>query len=214
MARLIKIGRCNTLSFTSQFKLCKSLVTSILLYGCETWTMLAHSEKRIQAFETKCLRKLLRISYLEHKTNDRDQRAGSTSLWVHRNLFWQLSRDGNLHGSAMSHDILSKTILHCTLDSGRRRGRQRKCWLDNIKEWTSLPMPEVLTRASCRTDWKRISAESSLMSHDDSPPDDPTELNWGCETRIVCGFDLHSFDCEAALCAKMAANTTWLTQPT
>ena len=28
------------------------------------------SEKRIQAFETKCLRKLLRISYLEHKTND------------------------------------------------------------------------------------------------------------------------------------------------
>ena len=71
MARLIKIGRCNTLSFTSQFKLCKSLVTSILLYGCETWTMLAHSEKRIQAFETKCLRKLLRISYLEHKTDDR-----------------------------------------------------------------------------------------------------------------------------------------------
>ena len=30
-------------------------------------------------------------------------RAGSTSLWVHRNLFWQLSRDGNLHGLGMSH---------------------------------------------------------------------------------------------------------------
>ena len=29
--------------------------------------------------------------------------ARSTSLWVHRNLFWQLSRDGNLHGSGMSH---------------------------------------------------------------------------------------------------------------
>ena len=27
----------------------------------------------------------------------------STSLWVHRNLFWQLSRDGNFHGSGMSH---------------------------------------------------------------------------------------------------------------
>ena len=24
-------------------------------------------------------------------------------LWVHRSLFWQLSRDGNLHGSGMSH---------------------------------------------------------------------------------------------------------------
>ena len=34
--------------------------------------------------------------------------------------------------------------------------------MDNIKKWTSLPM--LLTRASCRKDWKMISAESSLMS--------------------------------------------------
>ena len=36
MARLNKIWQCNTISFTSKFKLHKSLVTSILLYGCET----------------------------------------------------------------------------------------------------------------------------------------------------------------------------------
>ena len=63
-----------------------------------------------------------------------------------------------------------------TLEWGRRRGRQMKCWMDNIKEWTYLPMPELLTRAPCREDCRRISAESSLM-----PPDDPvgqeTELN-------------------------------------
>ena len=29
--------------------------------------------------------------------------ARSTSLWVHWNLFWQLLRDGNLHGLGMSH---------------------------------------------------------------------------------------------------------------
>ena len=29
--------------------------------------------------------------------------ARSTSLWVHRNLFWQLSRDGNVHGLVMLH---------------------------------------------------------------------------------------------------------------
>ena len=44
------------------------------------------------------------------------------------------------------HDSLSKTILQDTLEGGRRHGRQRKCWVDNIKEWTSLPMPELLTR--------------------------------------------------------------------
>ena len=53
-------------------------------------------EKRIQAFETKCLRKLLCICYLWHKTNG----------WVGSMIgkcFWQLSRDGNSHGSGMSH---------------------------------------------------------------------------------------------------------------
>ena len=74
----------------------------IILHGCETWTLLAYSEKRIQAFKTKCLRKLLCLSCLEHKTNDW-VRSTINSVWVHRNLFWQLPRDGNLHGSGMSH---------------------------------------------------------------------------------------------------------------
>ena len=45
-------------------------------------------------------------------------------------------------------------------------GRQRKCWMDNIKKWTSQPMPELFTMASCRKKKKRkrISAESSFMS--------------------------------------------------
>ena len=36
MARLNRICRCNTISFANVFTLCKSLVTSILIYGCET----------------------------------------------------------------------------------------------------------------------------------------------------------------------------------
>ena len=49
-----------------------------------------------------------------------------------------------------------------------------------IKEWTSLPMPELLTRASCTKDWKRFCAESSLMPPPPSsndPVGQGTELN-------------------------------------
>ena len=35
--------------------------------------------------------------------------------------------------------------------------------MDNVKEWTYLPVPESLTSAFCRKDWKRISAESSVV---------------------------------------------------
>ena len=69
----------NTISFVNMSKLYKSLVTSILLYGYDTWTLFADSEKKDPAF--------LRISYLELKTNT-GCGTRSTSLWVHRNLFW------------------------------------------------------------------------------------------------------------------------------
>ena len=52
IARLNRIWRCNIISFASKLMFCKTLVTSILLYGCETWTLLADSEKKILAFET------------------------------------------------------------------------------------------------------------------------------------------------------------------
>ena len=39
MARLNMIWRCNTISFASKFKLYKFPITSVLLYGCETWTL-------------------------------------------------------------------------------------------------------------------------------------------------------------------------------
>ena len=50
------------------------------------------------------------------------------------------------------------------MEDGRRRGRQRQCWMDNVKEWTSLPIRELLTTASRRKDRKGIPAESSVMS--------------------------------------------------
>ena len=78
------------------------------------------------------------------------------------------------------HNSLSKTILQQgTFGVGGHCDQLRKCWMDNVKEWTPLPMPELLTRASCRRDWRRISAESSLVSPWwPSQSRDWTELNW------------------------------------
>ena len=111
--------------------------------------------------------------------------ARSASLRVHRNLFLHLSRDGNLHGSGMSHATTAspKPILQGTLEVWRRRGRLRKCWTDNIKERTCLPVPELLTRASCRKD--NNNKKRSLLNrpschqkplHPDDPIGQGTEL--------------------------------------
>ena len=46
----------------------RSLVTSIFRYACETWTLTAELERRIQAMEMRCYRKILHISCKDHVT--------------------------------------------------------------------------------------------------------------------------------------------------
>ena len=165
LVRLERVFKSNNISFRTKYHLYKSLVTSILMYGCESWTLTAELEKRIQAFENKCHRKLLKISYKEHKTNayvkeEIRKRMGHQepllSTIKRRKLIW--------FGHTTRHDTLAKTILQGTLEGKRKRGRQKKSWLDNIKEWTNQPVQHLLEATQDREGWKKISAASSLMS--------------------------------------------------
>ena len=45
------------------------VVISIFLYACEAWTLTADLEKRIQATEMRCFRKILGFTYRDHVTN-------------------------------------------------------------------------------------------------------------------------------------------------
>ena len=57
-------------------------------------------------------------------------------------------------------DSLCKPVLQATSGAGRHRGWPRKCWMDNVMEWTSLPMPEMVTMASAEEKTER----GSLLS--------------------------------------------------
>ena len=69
LTKLKSIWRDNNISLVSKVKLMRSLVIFIFLYACESWTLIAELEKRTQAFEMRCYRKLLKISYKDHVTN-------------------------------------------------------------------------------------------------------------------------------------------------
>ena len=58
------------ISFPSKTKLYTSLVLSILLYGCDSWTLTAELERQIQCFQNNCYRSMLGISCKERKTNE------------------------------------------------------------------------------------------------------------------------------------------------
>ena len=69
LARLKTIWSDKHISLSSKIRLMRSLVISVLLYACETWTLTADILKKLQATEIRCFRKLLGISYRDHITD-------------------------------------------------------------------------------------------------------------------------------------------------
>ena len=70
MTKLKVIWNDKNTAITSKIRLMRSLVLSIFLYACETWTLSADIERRIQAMQIRYFRKLLGISYRDHITNE------------------------------------------------------------------------------------------------------------------------------------------------
>ena len=70
----------------------RSLVISIFLYACESWTLTTELEKRTQAFEMRCYRRLLNISYKDHVTNEEVRRKIQAAIGEYDELL-TLSRN-------------------------------------------------------------------------------------------------------------------------
>ena len=127
-----------SISLSSKMKLTSSLVTSIFLYACESWTLTAKLQ-RIQAMEMRCYRKILRISYKDDITKEEVRAKIQQTIGSHEDLLTIVKRrKSQWYGHVSRSSGLAKTILQGTVKGGRRQGRQGKRWEDNIREWTGL----------------------------------------------------------------------------
>ena len=119
----------------------RSLVTSIFLYACESWTLTAEFQRRIQAMEMRCYCKILRISYKDHVTNEEVRAKIQQAIGPREDFLTVVRRrkpQWYRHVSRSSG--LAKTILQGTVKGGRRQGRQGRRWEDNIRNgqaWSS-----------------------------------------------------------------------------
>ena len=61
---------------------------------------------------------------------------------------------------------LAKTILQGTVNGGRRQGRQRKRWEDNIREWTGLKFAKLQREVENRERWRNWSRKHLWCPND------------------------------------------------
>ena len=164
LTKLKPIWRDNNISLGSKVKLMRSLVISIFLYACESWTLTAELEKRTQAFEMRCYRRLLNISYKDHVTNEEVHRKIQAAIGEYDELLTLVKkRKLRWFGHVSRSSGLAKTILQGTVKGKRKRGRQKKRWEDNIKEWTRMDFASSTRTAENRSRWKGIVANSSVV---------------------------------------------------
>ena len=141
-----------------------SLVTSIFLYVCESWTLTAELRGRIQAMEMRCYCIILHISYKDHVTNEEVRAKIQQAIGPHENLLTIIKRrklQWYRHVSRSSG--LAKTILQGTVKGVRRQGRQKKRWEDNIRECTGLEFAKSQRAVENMEKWRKLVAKSPVV---------------------------------------------------
>ena len=114
--------------------------------------------------EMRCYRKILRISHKDHVTNEEVRAKIQEAIGPHEDLVTIVKRRKlKWHGHVSRSSGLAKTILQGTVKRGRRQGRQRKTWEDNIREWTGLEFANSQRAVENREKWRTLVVKFSVV---------------------------------------------------
>ena len=126
LAKLKTIWNDKNIALSSKIRLMRSLGISIFLYACESWTLTAELERRIQAMEMKCFRKLLGITYRDRISNEEVWNRIKQAIGPHDDL---LNNNQTLKAEVIRQltrsSGLAKTLLQGTVRGGREADRRR-----------------------------------------------------------------------------------------
>ena len=69
MTNLDSILKSRDITWSTNIHLVKAMVFPVVMYGCESWTMKKAECRRIDVFELRCWRRLLRVRWTASRSN-------------------------------------------------------------------------------------------------------------------------------------------------
>ena len=111
-----------------------------------------------------CYRKILRILCKDHVTNDETGAKILQAIGLYENLLTTVKRRKlNWYGYVSRSSDLAKTILQGTVKGGRRQGRQKKRWEDNMQKTTGQEFTNSHRAVENRENWRKLVMKSSVV---------------------------------------------------
>ena len=163
--------------------LVKATVFPVVIYACESCTIKKAEHRRIDAFELRCWRRLLRVPWTSRRSN----------LSILKEISPECSLDGLMlklkleyFGHLMqSTESLGKTLMLEKIEGRRRRGRQRMRWCDGITDPMDMGFSRFWELVIYREAWH---AAVHGVAKSWTRLSDRTELNYlVCDYLILSG---------------------------
>ena len=132
MTNLDSILKSRDITLPAKVHLDKAIVYPVVIYGCESWTIRKAECQRIDTFELRCWRRLLRVPWIVRRSNQSILKDISPEYSLEGLMLkLKLQYFGHLMRTA---DSLEKTLMLGKIEGRRRRGQQRIRWLDGITD--------------------------------------------------------------------------------
>ena len=173
MTNLDSIFKSRDITLPTKVRLVKAMVFPVVMYACESWTVKKAENRRIDAFELWCWRRLLRVPWTARRIIQSILKEISPGCSLEGLMLkLKLQYFGHLMWRA---DSFEKTLMLGKIEGRRRRGWWRMGWLDGITDsmdrglggLQEFVMDREARHASVHWVWKSLTWLSNW-----------TEVNW------------------------------------